>query len=287
MKNLLITGANGQLGSELRVLSSENKEFNYFFTDINELDILDQAAVDQYITENEIDTVVNCAAYTAVDKAEDNQELCHRLNALAPGYLAQAVEKRKGSLIQISTDYVFDGTAHIPYKETAQTCPASTYGRTKLEGEENARKACEQTTIIRTAWLYSIYGNNFVKTMLRLGKERDELGVVADQIGTPTYARDLARAIYTAIHRNITPGVYHFSNEGVCSWYDFTKAIHYLAGIKDCHVRPLHTEEYPTPAQRPHYSVLDKTKIRSTLQIEIPHWFDSLSHCICLLKNLK
>ncbi len=287
MKNLLITGANGQLGSEMRVLSSENKEFKCFFTDIDELDILDKGAVDHYISENEIDAVVNCAAYTAVDKAEENQEACYRLNTLAPGYLAEAVEKRGGSLIQISTDYVFDGNACIPYKETAQTNPASTYGRTKLDGEENARKACQRTTIIRTAWLYSIYGNNFVKTMLQLGRERSQLGIVDDQIGSPTYARDLARAIYTALHRNITPGVYHYSNEGLCSWYDFTKAIHYLAGIKTCHVRPIHTENYPTAAQRPHFSVLDKTKIKSTLQIEVPHWFDSLTHCICLLKNLK
>lgn len=287
MKNVLITGANGQLGNEMRVLASENKAFNYFFTDINELDILDQEGVERFVTANEIDAIVNCAAYTAVDKAEDNQELCYKLNALAPGYLAQAIEKRNGTLVQISTDYVFDGTAHIPYRETAPTCPASTYGRTKLDGEDNARSACRKTIIIRTAWLYSIYGNNFVKTMLRLGRERNELGVVADQIGTPTYARDLAHTIYTALNQELTPGIYHYSNEGVCSWYDFTKAIHYLAGIDSCHVRPLHTEEYPTAAQRPHYSVLDKTKIKEALHIEVPHWFDSLGHCIALLKNLK
>lgn len=287
MKNVLITGANGQLGNEMRVLSSENKDYNYFFTDINELDILDQAAVEQYIGENGIDLVVNCAAYTAVDKAEADEDLCHRLNSLAPGYLAAAVEKRKGAMIQISTDYVFDGTAHIPYREEALPCPASAYGRTKLEGEEQVRSACSQSLIIRTAWLYSIYGNNFVKTMLRLGREREELGVVADQIGSPTYARDLARAIYAAIRHGIVPGVYHYSNEGVCSWYDFTKAIHRLAGITTCHVRPLHTEDYPTAARRPHYSVLDKTKIKETYGIEVPYWYDSLAHCVCLLKNLK
>ena len=183
-------------------------------------------------------------------------------------------------MIQISTDYVFDGTGHTPYIETDAVCPNSVYGRTKLAGEQAVLTACSKTMIIRTAWLYSTFGNNFVKTMLRLGKERQELGVIFDQIGTPTYARDLAVAIFAAVNTGIVPGVYHFSNEGVTSWYDFTKAIHRLAGITTCHVRPLHTAEYPTPAHRPHYSVLDKTKIKTTYGIEVPYWEESLKDCI-------
>ncbi|MBQ8601936.1 MAG: dTDP-4-dehydrorhamnose reductase [Bacteroides sp.] len=280
MKNILITGANGQLGNEMRVLSEENKEYTYFFTDVAELDICNEQAVMDYVKANDIHVIVNCAAYTAVDKAEENIEFCTKLNADAVGYLAKAAEANQAEFIQISTDYVFDGTAHTPYRETEPTCPNSVYGSTKLAGEQNALTLCSRSMVIRTAWLYSTFGNNFVKTMIRLGKERDTLGVIFDQIGTPTYARDLARAIYAAIRQGVTPGVYHFSNEGVCSWYDFTKAIHRLAGIKDCKVNPLHTEEYPTPAKRPHYSVLDKTKIKATYGIEIPYWEDSLGNCI-------
>ncbi len=280
MKNILITGANGQLGNEMRVLSEENKEYTYFFTDVAELDICNEQAVMDFVKANDIHVIVNCAAYTAVDKAEENIEFCTKLNADAVGYLAKAAEANQAEFIQISTDYVFDGTAHTPYCETEPTCPNSVYGSTKLAGEQNALTLCSRSMVIRTAWLYSTFGNNFVKTMIRLGKERDTLGVIFDQIGTPTYARDLARAIYAAIRQGVTPGVYHFSNEGVCSWYDFTKAIHRLAGIKDCKVNPLHTEEYPTPAKRPHYSVLDKTKIKATYGIEIPYWEDSLGNCI-------
>lgn len=280
MKNILITGANGQLGNEMRVLSEENKEYTYFFTDVAELDICNEQAVMDFVKANDIHVIVNCAAYTAVDKAEENIEFCTKLNADAVGYLAKAAEANQAEFIQISTDYVFDGTAHTPYCETEPTCPNSVYGSTKLAGEQNALTLCSRSMVIRTAWLYSTFGNNFVKTMIRLGKERDTLGVIFDQIGTPTYARDLARAIYAAIRQGVTPGVYHFSNEGVCSWYDFTKAIHRLAGIKDCKVNPLHTEEYPTPAKRPHYSVLDKTKIKATYGIEIPYWMDSLQACV-------
>ena len=280
MKNILITGANGQLGNEMRVLSAESKEYNYFFTDVAELDICDAKAVLDFVKANDINVIVNCAAYTAVDNAEDNVELCTKLNADAVGYLAEAAEANGAEFIQISTDYVFDGTAHIPYQETEPTCPNSVYGSTKLVGEQNALTLCTRSMVIRTAWLYSTFGNNFVKTMIRLGKERDSLGVIFDQVGTPTYARDLARAIFAAIRQGVVPGIYHFSNEGVCSWYDFTKAIHRLAGITTCHVKPLHTEEYPTPAKRPHYSVLDKTKIKSTYHIEIPYWEDSLKECI-------
>ena len=280
MKNILITGANGQLGNEMRVLSVENQEYAYFFTDVAELDICDEEAVLAFVKANNINVIVNCAAYTAVDKAEENIELCTKLNADAVGYLAKAAEANHAEFIQISTDYVFDGTAHIPYKETEPTCPTSVYGSTKLAGEQNVLTLCNRSMVIRTAWLYSTFGNNFVKTMIRLGKERESLGVIFDQVGTPTYARDLARAIFAAIRQGVEPGVYHFSNEGVCSWYDFTKAIHRLAGIKDCKVNPLHTEEYPTPAKRPHYSVLDKTKIKNTFGIEVPYWEESLKKCI-------
>ena len=280
MKNVLITGANGQLGNEMRVLSEANKEYTYFFTDVAELDICNEQAVMDFVKANDINVIVNCAAYTAVDKAEENVELCTKLNADAVGYLAKAAEANGAEFVQISTDYVFDGTAHIPYQETEPTCPNSVYGSTKLAGEQNALTLCSRSMVIRTAWLYSTFGNNFVKTMIRLGKERDTLGVIFDQVGTPTYARDLARAIFAAIRQGVVPGVYHFSNEGVCSWYDFTKAIHRIAGITDCKVNPLHTEEYPTPAKRPHYSVLDKTKIKNTYHIEIPYWMDSLQECI-------
>ena len=224
--NILITGCNGQLGNEMQLLEKEDAANNYFNTDVAELDITDVEAIEQFLAANNIDGIVNCAAYTAVDKAEANEEFCTLLNAEAPGYLAHAIEKRGGWMIQISTDYVFDGTQHIPYQEDEDTCPNSVYGRTKLVGEFNVLKLCQQSMVIRTAWLYSTFGNNFVKTMIRLGNERPELGVIADQIGTPTYARDLARIIMTAISKGIQPGIYHFTNEGVASWYDFTKAIH-------------------------------------------------------------
>ena len=284
---ILVTGCNGQLGNEMQLLEKENPQHTYFNTDVAELDITNQEAIEQFVAEHEIDGIVNCAAYTAVDKAEDNEALCQKLNAEAPAYLAQAVGKRGGWMIQISTDYVFDGTHYTPYTEDEDTCPNSVYGKTKLVGELNVQKLCEQSMIIRTAWLYSTFGNNFVKTMIRLGQEKPELGVIFDQIGTPTYAHDLAVAIFAAINKGIVPGVYHFSNEGVISWYDFTKAIHRIAGIKDCKVRPLHTAEYPTPAHRPHYSVLDKTKIKQTYGIEIPYWEESLRDCIEKLKNEK
>ena len=285
MKNILITGANGQLGNEMRVLSVAYPEYTYFFTDVAELNICDKQAVLDFVKANDIHVIVNCAAYTAVDKAVENVELCTMLNADAVSYLAEAAEANQAEFIQISTDYVFDGTAHVPYKETEPTCPNSVYGSTKLAGERNALTRCSRAMIIRTAWLYSTFGNNFVKTMIGLGKERESLGVIFDQVGTPTYARDLASAIFVAIRQGVEPGIYHFSNEGVCSWYDFTKAIHRLAGITACRVNPLHTEEYPTPAKRPHYSVLDKTKIKNTYHIEIPHWMDSLQSCIAELEE--
>ena len=278
--NILITGCNGQLGNEMQLLEKNDNANTYFNTDVAELDITDAEAINEFVEQHQIDGIVNCAAYTAVDKAEANQDLCQLLNAEAPAYLASAIEKRGGWMIQISTDYVFDGTNHTPYKEDEDTCPNSVYGRTKLVGEFNVLKLCSRSMVIRTAWLYSTFGSNFVKTMIRLGREKTQLGVIFDQIGTPTYARDLANAIMTIIGKGIKPGIYHFTNEGVTSWYDFTLAIHRLAGISQCKVRPLHTSEYPTAATRPPYSVLDKTKIKETYNIEIPHWESSLKECI-------
>jgi dTDP-4-dehydrorhamnose reductase len=278
--NILVTGCNGQLGNEIQLLEKEYPQHTYFNTDVAELDITNQLAVNDFINRHVIDGVINCAAYTAVDKAEGDKELCTTLNTVAPSYLAAAIDKRGGWIIHVSTDYVFDGTHHTPYVETDTPSPDSVYGSTKLAGELGVSKFCKKHMIIRTAWLYSAFGNNFVKTMIRLGKEKTELGVIFDQIGTPTYARDLAVAIMTAVDKGIETGVYHYSNEGVISWYDFTKAIHRIAGIKDCKVRPLHTSEYPTAANRPAYSVLDKTKIKQTYGIEIPYWEDSLKECI-------
>ena len=283
--NILLTGCNGQLGNEIQLLEKDYGQHRFFNTDVAELDITNQLAVADFVGRNEIDGIINCAAYTAVDKAEDNKELCTTLNTVAPAYLAAAVEKRGGWIVQVSTDYVFNGKAHKPYVETDTPSPDSVYGSTKLAGELGVQKFCKRAMVIRTAWLYSTFGNNFVKTMIRLGKERAELGVVFDQIGTPTYAGDLAKAIMTAVEKGIKPGVYHFSNEGVISWYDFTKAIHRIAGITTCKVRPIHTSEYPTPANRPHFSVLDKTKIKETYDMEIPYWEESLRKCIEKLKD--
>ena len=296
MKTILVTGASGQLGNEMQLQAQQYPHHRWIFTDVvahpalgavdggssavAPLDITDRAAVSAFVEANAVDIIVNCAAYTAVDRAETDADKARLLNATAPGYLAEAIERRGGQLIQISTDYVFDGTAHTPYTEDQAPCPASVYGRTKFEGEQAVSAANPSSMIIRTAWLYSPFGNNFVKTMLRLGREKSELGVVFDQIGTPTYARDLAIAIMAAISQGIVPGIYHFTDEGVTSWYDFTRAIHRLAAITTCHVRPLHTAEYPTPAARPHYSVLDKTKIKRTYNLEIPYWEDSLRECI-------
>lgn len=283
MKTILVTGANGQLGNELRLMSKNYPQFSYIFTDIAELDICDKAAVEAFVENNKVDAIVNCAAFTAVDKAESEEAKAGMINSDAPANLAAAVERRGGTLVQISTDYVFPGNACKPIGEDCPTAPDSAYGRTKLAGEIAAQKACKNTVIIRTAWLYSTFGHNFVKTMIKLGRERDKLGVVFDQVGTPTYARDLARAIMQILEKGVVPGVYHFTNEGVTSWYDFTIMIHKLAGISGCRVSPLHTEDYPTPATRPHYSVLDKSKIKKTFGIEIPYWVDSLKECVDIL----
>lgn len=284
--NILVTGCNGQLGNEIQLLEKNYPQYTFFNTDVQELDITDTNAIEKFVEDNHIDGIINCAAYTAVDKAESDEALCTKLNAEAPAYLANAIEKQGGWMIHVSTDYVFNGTNHIPYTEECETQPCGVYGKTKLVGEFNVLKFCKRAVIIRTAWLYSTFGNNFVKTMLKLGKEREALNVVFDQIGTPTYAADLAHTIMQVIEKGIIPGTYHFTNEGVTSWYDFTIAIHRIAGIKSCKVQPIHTSEYPTPAMRPHYSVLDKTKIKQTYGIEIPHWEESLNTCIQVLRAL-
>lgn len=283
--NILVTGCNGQLGNEIQLQAACYTDWNFFFTDVNELDITKPKEIRTFVQTNNINVIINCAAFTAVDKAESQEDLCDLLDHQAPRFLAEAINEVGGSIIHISTDYVFDGTNHTPYKEDSPTCPNSVYGRTKLYGEQAVLKACPNALIVRTAWLYSTFGNNFVKTMIRLGNEKSKLGVIFDQIGTPTYAADLAKVILFIIKKGIKPGIYHFTDEGVCSWYDFTRTIHRLAGITNCEVTPLHTEEYPTPAKRPHYSVLDKSKIKKTFGFNIPWWEDSLKKCIEKLKK--
>lgn len=287
MKTILVTGANGQLGNSIRVLAGQYPQYNFLFTDVDTLDITDPAAVKAAVEDNQVNYIINCAAYTAVDKAEDDEALCRRLNCYAVHVLGEAAREAGAKIIHVSTDYVFSGTSCRPYKETDDTRPVSAYGRTKLAGEEALMEVRPNAVIIRTAWLYSEFGNNFVKTVLRLGKERDQLGFVFDQIGTPTYAGDLAEAILTVVTTDekgaFVPGIYHYSNEGVCSWYDFTVKILQLAGI-DCHVRPIETKDYPTKAVRPPYSVLNKSKIKETFGLDIPYWEDSLRVC---LKKIK
>lgn len=283
---ILVTGAAGQLGNELHNVLEQNKPGITLYTDIHDLDLTDAAAVRKYIVDNEISHIVNCAAFTAVDKAEQEPAICAKVNTDAVKNIAEVAADYGVKVIQISTDYVFDGTAHMPYRESDKVNPISTYGTTKRKGEMVLLSMSPDAVIIRTAWLYSPYGNNFVKTMLRLGTERNELGVVCDQIGTPTYARDLAEAIYAILTaRQWVPGIYHFSDEGACSWYDFTKAIHRIAGITGCNVKPIMTDDYPTAAARPPYSVLDKTRIKKTYGITIPHWEESLQNCIKQIQN--
>ena len=292
MTNILITGANGQLGHEMRNVLAGDQRFNAFYTDVAGdnivmLDITDEALVEKFVTHNDINIIVNCAAYTAVDAAEDNEPIAARLNATAVGTLARVAQRHGARMVHISTDYVFDGQGCIPYTEDMPTCPQSAYGRTKLDGERLLLDTLgDDAVILRTAWLYSPYGKNFVKTMMQLGRTKPQLNVVCDQVGTPTYALDLARAIVAIINApEWQPGIYHFSNEGAISWYDFTKAIHRIAGITGCDVQPCSTEQYPTPAHRPHYSVLDKSLIKRTFGLKIPYWEESLAHCIERLEN--
>lgn len=290
---ILITGCNGQLGNEMRVQSIQHPRHEYLYADIvqpenspvevHRLDITDRDAVHHFVQEQRIDLIVNCAAYTNVDKAEEDEMTARKINAEAVENLGTAGCR----LIHISTDYVFSGDEHVPCREDDSVAPRTAYGRTKWEGEERLHKVNPAAIVIRTAWLYSAYGNNFVKTMLRLGSERDNLGVVFDQIGTPTYAADLATAIYTIIETpQWKPGTYHFTNEGVCSWYDFTVEILRQAKEKTgkeqwAKVRPILSSEYQYKTPRPHYSVLDKGKIKRTFDMEIPYWTDGLHRCLC------
>ena len=282
MLNILITGANGQLGSSLRRLGGVSPH-NYLFTDVAELDITDAGAVLRAVREQGIDVIVNCAAYTDVERAEDDEPTAELLNHKAAGNLAAAAKATGATLFHVSTDYVFDGTAHTPYTEDGTPSPLGAYGRTKLAGERAVMASGCRYLIFRTAWLYSEYGNNFLKTMLRLTSERDTLQVVFDQIGTPTYAGDLALAIFSIIESERyagNEGVYHFTDEGVCSWYDFATEIAAAAGHDKCRIIPCHTSEFPTKAARPAYSVLDKTKIKTTFQMDIPHWREPMIYCL-------
>ncbi len=290
--NILITGANGQLGREMRNVLTGDQQFNAVYTDVagNDivmLDITDEAAVEQMVNDHAINVIVNCAAYTAVDAAEDNEPLAERLNADAVGILARVAKRHGARMIHVSTDYVFDGKGCVPYTEEMSTCPQSAYGRTKLAGERQLLDALgDDAVILRTAWLYSPYGKNFVKTMLALGKDKPALKVVFDQVGSPTCAHDLARAIVIVMSADQWHGgIYHFSNEGVISWYDFTKAIHRLAGITGCDVQPCHSDEFPAKAHRPAYSVLDKTKFKTTFGVTVPYWQDSLEETLQRLGN--
>ena len=282
---ILITGAYGQLGSELKEQKGNYPEWTFLFSDADTLDITDEVAVQNYFLEKQPEFVVNCAAYTAVDEAESDRDLAQKINAVAPGILAKAAKNIGTRVIHVSTDYVFNGQVFQPYIESDSVTPASIYGETKQEGEQKCMKENPDSIIIRTSWLYSSFGNNFIKTMLRLGADRDSLNVIFDQVGTPTYAGDLAGAILSIIKiaekvpDRFVPGIYHYSNEGVASWYDFAIAIFEIAGI-ECAVNPILTEDYPTPAKRPHYSVLNKSKIKGTFGIKIPYWRDSLHLCL-------
>lgn len=284
---ILITGSKGQLGNELRELSGDFPKFDFLYTDVDELDISDELKVDEFLAEHKPDVVINCAAYTAVDKAESDESTAYRINAGAVGILARTTSKHKALLVHVSTDYVFDGTTYLPYLETDKINPVSAYGRTKYAGEQAVEEYSTKAIILRTSWLYSAFGNNFVKTILKYGKERDQLKVVFDQIGTPTYARDLGRAILDILPLTIENKgieVYHYSNEGVASWYDFAKAIVEISDLS-CKIDPIGTEDYPLPAKRPFYSVLNKSKFREKFLLDIPYWRDSLKDCIQRLEK--
>ena len=304
MTNILVTGSKGQVGSELQALAHDY-EYDFYFTDRDSLDITKKEQIEAFVNKNKIDIIINAAAYTAVDKAEEDEVNADRVNHLATQYLAEIAKEKNIKLIHISTDYVFDGKNYKPYNEEDQTNPNGVYGATKLAGEQAMQEINPQNSIIiRTSWVYSSFGANFVKTMLRLGKERDSLDVIFDQVGTPTYARDLAKTILEIIpHTNSeTVEIYHYSNEGVLSWYDFAKEIMRMAKI-ECQINPIETKEYlalnadtpvpkgkvgcPTPAQRPHYSLLNKAKIKKEFDITIPYWKDSLDECLKTLGERK
>ena len=278
---ILVTGSDGQLGRSLRKKFENDPDIEAVFTDVDTLDITDRNALERFFSDNHFDILVNCAAYTAVDRAESDDLMAARLNTQAVGYMAEVASRYNVRIIHISTDYVFSGDSSRPYVENDEPYPHSIYGRTKLEGEGILKSFCPDSVIIRTAWLYSEYGNNFVKTMHRLGKENGAVSVVSDQIGTPTYAGDLADAIQSVVkNKEWHPGIYHFTDEGVASWYDFAIAIFELSGMKNVKVTPINTVNFSAPAKRPQYSVLSKNKIKSTFGLSIPYWRDSLERCI-------
>ena len=287
--NILVTGANGQLGNEMRRLGAVSPN-NYIFTDVAELDIANSAAVLSAVRENGIEIIVNCAAYTNVDRAESDEAAAELINSTAVGNLAAAAKECGATLFHVSTDYVFGLEGNTPRTEEMPVAPLGVYGRTKLMGEQAIASSGCKALVFRTAWLYSEFGNNFLKTMLRLTAEKEQLKVVFDQVGTPTYAGDLALAIFSIIEAGVyegNEGIYHFSNEGVCSWYDFAVEIAAAAGNSSCRIEPCHSSEFPSPVTRPSYSVLDKTKIKSTFGIDIPHWRESMEYCIKRIKNNK
>jgi dTDP-4-dehydrorhamnose reductase len=287
MKKILVTGGNGQLGSSINKVQNGYEKATYFYTDVADLDITNEPAVRSFVVENEVDYIINCAAYTAVDKAEEEFELAKKINATGPGVLAKIAAENNATLFHISTDYVFDGKAHQPYQEDDVCMPPSAYGKSKLLGEEQVLRYGKNAAILRTSWLYSEFGHNFLKTMIKYGNEREELKVVFDQIGSPTYASRLAKGILCMIHSNQEINgtqIYHFSNEGVCSWYDFALEIMKACDI-DCKITPIQTFEYPLPAPRPFYSVLNKAKVKKDYQMEIPHWREDMLDCIKALDS--
>ena len=286
MKNILVTGANGQLGSEMRRVGSVSPN-NYIFTDVAELDITDREAVQKFVAEKGVDVIINCAAYTNVDRAEDDIDTARLINATAVANLAEAIKAVGGTLFHISTDYVFGTEGNTPRTEAMPTNPLGVYGLTKLEGEKAIAESGCSAIIFRTSWLYSEFGNNFLKTMMRLTAERENINVVFDQVGTPTYAADLAVLIFSIIEYDIyrgNEGIYHFSNEGVCSWYDFASEIAAAAGNNSCNINPCHSVEFPSKVTRPPYSVLDKSKVKATFGVDIPHWRESMLRCIKRIK---
>ena len=287
---VLITGSNGQLGSEIRDLAAKYKKLDFVFKDISGLDICNFNLLKSFITDNNISAVINCAAYTAVDKAEEDTIIAKKINYQGVLNIVNALQTVNGKLIHISTDYIFDGNHFLPYKESDPVSPIGVYGETKRAGELAVINSDLDSIVIRTSWLYSVYGKNFVKTMLRLGKEKENLGVVFDQVGTPTYARDLAKTCLDILSGNSSKNIskngnlYHYSNEGVISWYDFAISIMELGGV-NCKVKPIQTKDYPTLAKRPQYSVLNKYKIKTDFKIQIPYWKDSLKDCLDKIKN--
>ena len=287
---VLITGSNGQLGSEIKEMAANYKKLDFIFKDLPDLDICNFNLLQSFIIDKNINAVINCAAYTAVDKAEEDSIIATKVNYEGVLNIVNALQKVNGKLIHISTDYVFDGDHFFPYKESDPVSPIGVYGETKREGELAVINSVLDSIVIRTSWLYSFYGNNFVKTMLRLGNEKENMGVIFDQVGTPTYARDLAKTCLEILCKNSSLNIsengslYHYSNEGVASWYDFAISIMELGG-KDCKLNPIQTKDYPTLAKRPQYSVLNKSKIKTDFKIKIPYWRDSLKDCIKKIKN--